>query len=216
MPDIYVLQLEGGKYYVGKSDDVQQRIEDHMSSGGSAWTRKYKPLKVVQTISNASIFDEDKYTKIYMNKYGVDNVRGGSYVSEHLDEIQLEAIYTEIWAANDCCTRCGRKGHFIKDCFAATDVLGNTFVDEDDDDEEVIEVFVCGNCNAEFETERACDRHIEGCKKKYKKTATKAPVQQKYPAAPTCYRCGHKGHYSPDCYARSTVHGEYLDSDFDY
>lgn len=214
MPDIYVLQLEGGKYYVGKTNDVEQRVQDHLSNNGSAWTRKYAPQAVIEIIHDASAFDEDKYTKIYMNRYGVENVRGGSYVQEELDGLQLTAIYTELWAANDCCTQCGRKGHFIKDCIASTDVLGNTLVDDsDDEEEEVIEVYVCGICNREFADEHNCDKHVELCKKGKPTSSVSNNAQRQNTHTPTCYRCGRKGHYSPDCYARSSVNGEYLDSD---
>lgn len=42
---IYILQLEQGKYYVGKTTNYAFRFERHFSSGGSAWTKKYKPIK---------------------------------------------------------------------------------------------------------------------------------------------------------------------------
>ena len=42
--NIYVLKLQGGRYYVGKSQDVIGRYKQHMDGKGSAWTKKYKPI----------------------------------------------------------------------------------------------------------------------------------------------------------------------------
>jgi hypothetical protein len=94
--NIYVLRLEGGRYYIGKSDNVTNRYKQHLNGSGSAWTRKYKPISLERTIENASPFDEDKYTKEYMSKYGIDKVRGGSYVEVELSDFQIDALRTEI------------------------------------------------------------------------------------------------------------------------
>ena len=77
---IYVLRLEGDRYYIGKSDNVMNRYQQHLNGNGSAWTRKYKPVSLEKTIENVSSFEEDKITKEYMSTYGIDKVRGGSYV----------------------------------------------------------------------------------------------------------------------------------------
>ena len=116
--NIYILRLQGGKYYIGKSDNPMKRYQEHIDGNGSIWTRKYKPINVITIIENASPFDEDKYTKEYMAKYGIENVRGGTYTSIQLDSIQLETIEREIRGAHDKCTRCGRVGHFARDCYA--------------------------------------------------------------------------------------------------
>ena len=71
---IYILKLRDGKYYVGKSDNVQKRFEQHLEGKGSAWTKKYSPINIEKKIPNASPFEEDRYVKEYMSKYGVDNV----------------------------------------------------------------------------------------------------------------------------------------------
>ena len=42
--NIYILRLQGGRYYVGKSDNVLDRYQQHYNGNGSAWTNKYKPL----------------------------------------------------------------------------------------------------------------------------------------------------------------------------
>ena len=133
---IYVLRLEGGHYYIGKSDNVAARYQQHLNGKGSAWTRKYAPVALVKTIEGASPFDEDKITKEYMAKYGIEKVRGGSYVEVELSRFHMDALNMEIRAATNLCTQCGRAGHFVKDCYATTDVSGNLLEFESDDESE--------------------------------------------------------------------------------
>ena len=42
---IYILQLEKGKFYVGKTINPSFRLDSHFNSNGSAWTKIYKPIK---------------------------------------------------------------------------------------------------------------------------------------------------------------------------
>ena len=70
---IYVLELENNKYYIGKTDNPQFRLESHFNSNGAAWTKKYKPINIIELIPNCDDYDEDKYTLKYMEKYGIDN-----------------------------------------------------------------------------------------------------------------------------------------------
>ena len=183
--NIYVLRLEGGRYYVGKSDNVMNRYKQHIEGSGSAWTRKHKPVSLEKIIENVSSFEEDKVTKEYMSKYGIDKVRGGSYVEMELSDFHTDALKMEIWAAKDLCTQCGRPGHFVKDCHAKTDASGNKIEYEKDNE--------------------------KSCKVKNKKTPYVNQTTSKKDSV--CYRCGRPGHYSPDCYARTDNKGYTLDSD---
>ena len=145
---IYILKLEKGKYYVGKSNKLNKRLEDHFDSYGSGWTKKYKPIHVMETIKNCDKFDEDKYTLKYMEKYGVNNVRGGSFCEEKLNDENWNTIHKMIDSASDRCYNCGIKGHFAKQC-------------EYDPDYESSEgeVWCCSYCGKEFDTERGTIFH---------------------------------------------------------
>lgn len=123
MANVYVLRLENGKYYVGKTDNVINRLEDHVSDNGSAWTRTHKPLEVVEVIENASVYTEDAVTKKYMNQFGTENVRGGSYTQMNLDPKLVGSEKLEFRSATDSCLRCGRQGHWARDCYARTEVV---------------------------------------------------------------------------------------------
>ena len=72
---IYILKLENNKYYVGKTKNLQGRLNNHKSK----WTQVHRPIGLYKQISNCDSYDEDKYTLKMMNKFGIDNVRGGSY-----------------------------------------------------------------------------------------------------------------------------------------
>lgn len=199
--NIYVLELQGNKYYVGKSNDVDGRYKQHESGKGSAWTKKHKPVYLLEKKSDVSPFEEDKTTKEYMSKYGIENVRGGAYSQVTLDQTQIEALTREIRGGTDACNQCGQKDHFMKACPNKNTVHKKRQYKDDDELE-----YGCDYCDRRFTTAFGRGVHEKSCKEKSKpKKAFKSGV---------CYTCGRPGHYSPDCYAKRHKDGYNLSQDF--
>lgn len=121
--NVYVLQLQHGKYYVGKTSDSEGRIRQHFAGYGSSWTSLHPPIRVLKIYEGVAAADEDKITKEYMDKHGWENVRGGSYCNVDLDEGELHDKRREVFGELDRCLRCGRAGHWAKDCYASSDVI---------------------------------------------------------------------------------------------
>lgn len=205
--NIYVLRLESGRYYVGKSDNIMDRYKQHLNQRGSAWTKKYRPISIEKTFENVSSFDEDKITKEYMSIHGIENVRGGCYVEIELSDFHKDALKMEIWGAKDLCTQCGRNGHWVKDCHAKIDVLGNKI-----NYEEETYAWHCEYCERTFTTSFGCSVHEKSCKEKSKGRIKKQETNNNSKKSSTCYRCGNNGHYSTQCYATRDIHGDYLDN----
>jgi len=54
---IYVLELEQQKYYIGKTDNPKMRLDTQFQNKGSVWTKKYKPIQIIELIPDCDNFD---------------------------------------------------------------------------------------------------------------------------------------------------------------
>ena len=192
---IYILQLEKGKYYIGKTINPSFRLDSHFNSNGSAWTKLYKPIKIIELIPNCDDYDEDKYTRMFMDKYGIDNVRGGSFVSVELEQSTINHLTQMKNGTNDKCFNCGKSGHFAKDC--------------KENEEEII--WCCEYCDKEFVDEKKCDYHIQNCKYNNEDDEDdESEDDDDDDNDVVCFRCGREGHYANSCYASKHIRGYYL------
>ena len=212
MTTIYVLACAQGKYYVGRSNDVEKRLAEHKTNNGAEWTKRYPPLKIIEQYPNCDDFDEDKYTIKTMEQYGINNVRGGSFVRLVLDDSDLLTISKMLKGAGNQCFACGSKDHFIANCpdkpntsfwdslFNLTTIsnfFGNIFTTEE-------EKFKCSYCEKQFDTKNGANYHeLKYCK-------SKPDVSVNLATPVTCFRCGREGHYSPNCYAKKHINGHLL------
>jgi hypothetical protein len=81
-PQLYVLELEEGKYYVGVTYEFGRRLNQHMAGDGALWTARYKVRRVERV---ELIIDQDPHevekdvTLQLMRIHGYQNVRGGPW-----------------------------------------------------------------------------------------------------------------------------------------
>jgi len=106
---VYSLNLEGGRKYVGKTDNIKRRLDEHYSGNGATWTKKYKPISVNHVQVCKSSESQAKAETIVYNKmasYHGSGVRGA-------------------WNTSSGCSRCGRESHKANRCYAKTHENGN-------------------------------------------------------------------------------------------
>ena len=136
---VYKMNLEGGKKYIGKTTDVDRRMDQHFSGNGAKVTKKFKPIdaKVVDEVPGFFSDDvEQEYTDEYINKYGYENVRGGMYTNSKTLK-KNEQSFNPMWKSGtpkpkksktkkkvSKCSRCGRSGHSKDKCYAKSHVNG--------------------------------------------------------------------------------------------
>lgn len=152
MVTIYVLKLVNDKYYIGKTSNTSFKLDQNFNNNGCEWTKKYKPIEIVELFSNCNNNDEDKITIQYMGFYGINNVRGGKFSKIILNSSEnhvINRMLLEFNDSNSCeqiidskskpyikhnkyygdngirCSRCHRTGHISTECNADTDINGN-------------------------------------------------------------------------------------------
>lgn len=185
MASIYILQLADDCYYVGKSDKVDDRVQQHLDGNGSAWTKLHRVQKVEKIVASVDNFDEDKYVKIYMQQYGIDKVRGGSYSQIDLDNYTITTLQKEIDSANNACFKCGKYGHFANNCRVAVATVVPA----------PAAATICQRCGRN-------NHSITDC------YATKTLVGQVIDTTtPRCDRCGRTSHKADKCKAKTDFRG---------
>ena len=215
---IYILQLEHGKYYIGKTQNTTFRLEQHFTSNGSAWTKKYKPISILEIIPNCDDYDEDKHTIKYMEKYGVNNVRGGSFCEIKLSDNNRITLNQMIKSVSDKCYICGKDDHFANDCKKVSvkkekiptinvnekcdcptsyfsshrrgKCMLNNILSYFDDEDEDIDNLVKEKEVVVEDVDKDVDKDVDVDK-----------------VVNCCFRCGRQGHYVSSCYASTHIKG---------
>lgn len=123
---VYTLELQHGKFYVGKTlQPMQDRFQQHVQGTGAAWTRLHRPIRVMREDKCTSDHQEDNTTLDLMRVRGIDNVRGGVYCLPQLIPTDISAIKKSIAGLSGACVRCFRTSHLASACYAKTDAYGD-------------------------------------------------------------------------------------------
>ena len=80
---LYVLELDGGHYYVGQSSNLDMRLKEHEDGKGSAWTQLHPVIR--ELLRQPTGTNDWKIAEAYENKWtlelmelrGWEKVRGG-------------------------------------------------------------------------------------------------------------------------------------------
>jgi hypothetical protein len=89
------------KYFIYYSHTIDEKKLNLECFQLFPFFKNNSPMKLIDTIWACDKFDVDKYVKLYMNNYGIENVRGGSYSNEILTDENLQAINHELTYMND-------------------------------------------------------------------------------------------------------------------
>ena len=93
---LYVLLLEDKKYFIYYTLTEIHEVVLLECKLLNSFVRKYNPINIVEQKSYIEIEDIDKYVKKYMNLFGIDNVRGGSYSNEILEDYKIKTLQSEL------------------------------------------------------------------------------------------------------------------------
>ena len=211
MEQLYVLELTNKKYYIGKTTDVIRRYEEHKSGKGSAWTSKYKPLKMLLCRPLEGVHDENNTTKDYMKKHGIEHVRGGVYTQIVLPADVLSVLQREFQGTDDKCYKCNLAGHFGGQCTFGVSKVKNIFLPQKITIKKKEEEWECNYCDRTFTTRYGCSVHERSCKEAddseeetyYGKNRYKnkeEAIDKEVYLSNQCYNCGKYGHWASDCW----------------
>ena len=143
----YVMKLQGNKYYVGCSQKAFIPYFKIFDIIDNSWLATYAPEKIIHMQFGCDIFEVNKLTKKAMARFGIDNVRGGSYLQEKLSAVQMQVLQHELTLSQYKCHLCLERPHFQKDCTANLDADGKILGFED-----------CQNCSEPGHASTACPR----------------------------------------------------------
>lgn len=189
---VYILELEGGRFYVGITGDIMKRIGEHMRSRGAEWTKRYPFVRLhhAETFANKTKEQmeeiEDNFTLVVMAKRGIANTRGGKWINIRLLSTEIAEIMQKIKPLPNVCIGCGRPEH--GKCTVLESKVDSKSSGED------VQSPVFGKELAKVKKEKASSLPAEACVKR----------------AFNCSRCGYPGHRCNTCRVRISRDGKEL------
>ena len=115
---VYVLEHNSGCFYVGSSNDIDNRVAQHRNNpvvnnrhGGIF--RVHQPMAPPNP--NLRSWERDETIRRMM-EHGIDRIRGWEFTEDILSLDNLHMIRTLFFGDFDLCRRCGFRGHYQGQC----------------------------------------------------------------------------------------------------
>lgn len=131
-----------------------------------------------------------------MSRYGIDNVRGGSFCEVNLPPDNINTIKKMIRGANNSCFTCGSNEHFVNKCNAPKDKSDHSTP------------FSYSESDAESSYKPLESLELIKSPKPILKSPNKR--KRKREEENLCYRCGRNNHSVDNCYATYHRNGKKL------
>ena len=116
---VYVLRLQGGRFYVGASCDIDVRIANHKAGRGSAFTRAF-PVVEEEKPATRPMDDYESWERAEtlwrVRAHGADNVRGWMWTTVKLTAACRDEMRRQMAERLAACRACGDLGHFVTEC----------------------------------------------------------------------------------------------------
>lgn len=93
--NIYIIRLEQNKYFIGEAINLEKRLKEHSEGKVAQYTNIYRPINIKKIIPDSNPKHLDKYVVKYMEKYGMNSVRGGSFQNEILTKDQIKYLKSQ-------------------------------------------------------------------------------------------------------------------------
>jgi len=127
VPGVYVVKLDNGTIYVGKSKDMHERLQKHMKGNSAMWCKSNgsSDVRVLPTetprLDDLSLWEQQE-TLLQMVRHGPNKVRGWIFTKDTpLTNDEINVIYRMIVDRTDSCFKCGAYGHYSNRCKATSD-----------------------------------------------------------------------------------------------
>lgn len=122
---VYVLRFTDGSkplFYVGKSSNIQMRIQQHTQGQGAACTTGREFTRVPCLAPDMTDMESWERSEVLerMHQFGMDSVRGWKFTLRTMPLAQRVSAFDDVCERFDLCRRCGRGSHFIRECEALT------------------------------------------------------------------------------------------------
>ena len=94
--NLYVIACKSGKYFIYCSTEKSEEDIRFHTKILYDFFKNNEMIHVVKKIENIKLNDVDNHVKKYMCKYGIENVRGGTYSEEELPDYMLQTLHDEM------------------------------------------------------------------------------------------------------------------------